>query len=298
MFKECSVCHQSLDISLFSKDRRRKSGITGKCKQCKAAQDWRVSERTMPARTWTVPDLNILSLGAGVQSSTVLLMSCVGELPRLDAAIFADTGWEPPEVYEWLTSTLIPRAAEAEIPLYVVSNGDIRDRRGFMAVPAFIKREGRSRPSMLRRQCTREFKIAPVTQQLFLLSDRGRRNVSQWFGISADEIQRMSVSNRLYVQHHYPLVELGMTRDDCAEWLNTRGWSAPRSACIGCPYHSDHDWASMPDDQFREAVEFDDDLRAMTGLDVYLHRSCIPLRDVTFTGDGAAGEECAGYCWT
>lgn len=34
--------------------------------------------------------LRVLSLGAGVQSSVLLLMSCRGELPKLDAAVFAD----------------------------------------------------------------------------------------------------------------------------------------------------------------------------------------------------------------
>ena len=33
--------------------------------------------------------LNILSLGAGVQSTTLALMACDGTLPGLDAAIFA-----------------------------------------------------------------------------------------------------------------------------------------------------------------------------------------------------------------
>ena len=46
--------------------------------------------------------MKILSLGAGVQSTTVLLMSIRGELPRIDHAIFADTGWEPKAVYEHL----------------------------------------------------------------------------------------------------------------------------------------------------------------------------------------------------
>ena len=32
------------------------------------------------------PKLRILSLGAGVQSTTVLLMSCRGDLPKLDTA--------------------------------------------------------------------------------------------------------------------------------------------------------------------------------------------------------------------
>lgn len=45
----------------------------------------------------------VISLGAGVQSSTLALMAVEGELdpsPRL--AIFADTGDEPRAVYEWL----------------------------------------------------------------------------------------------------------------------------------------------------------------------------------------------------
>lgn len=39
--------------------------------------------------------INVLSLVAGVQSTTVALMSIEGALPRLDHAVFADTGWEP-----------------------------------------------------------------------------------------------------------------------------------------------------------------------------------------------------------
>ena len=35
--------------------------------------------------------LRVLSLGAGVQSTALLLMSCKGEIEKLDAAVFADT---------------------------------------------------------------------------------------------------------------------------------------------------------------------------------------------------------------
>jgi len=41
-----------------------------------------------------------LSLGAGIQSSTVLLLACEGVIPRFDVALFADTGWEPRAVYD------------------------------------------------------------------------------------------------------------------------------------------------------------------------------------------------------
>src|SRR5437879_6582154 len=64
----------------------------------------------------------ILSLGAGVQSTTLALMALRGHLPVADtrpmAAVFADTGFEPRRVYEhlhWLIQTL-----GTDLPLHIV----------------------------------------------------------------------------------------------------------------------------------------------------------------------------------
>jgi hypothetical protein len=47
--------------------------------------------------------LRVISLGAGVQSTTMALMAAHGELtPTPDFAVFADTGNEPAAVYEHL----------------------------------------------------------------------------------------------------------------------------------------------------------------------------------------------------
>ena len=68
--------------------------------------------------------MNILSLGAGVQSTAMALMAAHGEItPMPDAAIFADTGWEPLAIYahlNWLEG-------ELPFPLYRVSGGNIKD---------------------------------------------------------------------------------------------------------------------------------------------------------------------------
>ena len=48
------------------------------------------------------PNLRILSLGAGVQSSTLALMIEKGLIPKVDAAIFSDTMGEPVAVYDFL----------------------------------------------------------------------------------------------------------------------------------------------------------------------------------------------------
>src|ERR1017187_6074896 len=47
--------------------------------------------------------IHIISLGAGVQSSTMALMAAAGEItPMPKCAIFADTQAEPKSVYVWL----------------------------------------------------------------------------------------------------------------------------------------------------------------------------------------------------
>jgi hypothetical protein len=89
--------------------------------------------------------LRVLSLGAGGQSSTLLLMSLAGELPRLDGAVFADTGWEPKAVYQHLDRL----QAAAEIPIYRVSVNLRHDAldpgHRFASMPLHVRRpDGRS----------------------------------------------------------------------------------------------------------------------------------------------------------
>jgi len=67
-------------------------------------------------------DLRILSLGAGVQSTTLALMIELGEVPMVDCGIFADTQSEPKLIYkhlDWLDKQL-------SYPIYRVTEGNLR----------------------------------------------------------------------------------------------------------------------------------------------------------------------------
>ena len=67
--------------------------------------------------------MNILSLGAGVQSSTMALMAAYGEIePMPDCAIFADTAAEPKHVYDQLDFI----QANVPFPVYRVMEGEGR----------------------------------------------------------------------------------------------------------------------------------------------------------------------------
>lgn len=282
-----------------------------------------------------------LSLGAGVQSSTVLLMSCLGELPKLDGAIFADTGWEPKGVYEhlyWLERV----AARAGIPVYRVSAGNIKkdafrsrvraseykeieDGR-WAAMPMFtrtVDEKGRISLGQIKRQCTKEYKIEPIEKflrQKILGLKKGERapagSIEQWFGISADEMHRMRIASVRWKTHAYPLVgwpekmlPRPYTRQRCIQWLQQHypDRDVPRSACIGCPFHSDYEWRQMRDKDptsWADAVDADKKIRSGGGMrgDTFLHRSCKPLDEVDLSTAEERGQgnlwnqECQGMC--
>jgi hypothetical protein len=71
--------------------------------------------------------MNIISLGAGVQSSTMALMAAAGEItPMPDCAIFADTQGEPHAVYAWLDWL----EKQLPFPVHRVTQGSLVDLIG------------------------------------------------------------------------------------------------------------------------------------------------------------------------
>ena len=246
------------------------------------------------------PTMRVLSLGAGVQSTTLLLMSLEGILPRLDAAIFADTGWEPAHVYSHLDA-ITAAAAGGGVPVLRVSNGNLRTDllsagQRYASIPYFVRNPDGSE-GMGRRQCTSEYKLAPIGRKVrellgaqapdFRRVPKGRV-AEQWIGFSADEIGRVSDRDQVsYVTVRHPLLDLGMDRKACERWLRSRGWdSVAKSACIGCPYHGNRQWRDLRDSrpaEWADAIEFDAAIRkgGSRGLplagEAYLHRSRVPL---------------------
>lgn len=246
------------------------------------------------------PTLRLLSLGAGVQSTTLALLAVEGRLPSLDAAIFADTGWEPAAVYEHL-GRLEAALTEAGVPVHRVSSGNLRDDainpgHRYASVPYFVLNPDGS-DGMGRRQCTSEYKLAPINRKVReLLGAPGpdyrrvpRGQVAeQWIGFSTDETGRVSDREPvLYLRPRYPLLELGMDRKACLRFLRSRGWdTVGKSACIGCPYHGNAQWRDLRDhhpEEWADAVAFDEAIRrgGARGLPLdgqaFLHRSRVPL---------------------
>lgn len=268
--------------------------------------------------------LRILSLGAGVQSSTLALLFATGEIDvPLDGAIFADTGAEPASVYAWLDwlEGEIARSARP-YPVYRVMRDEGLERAIFdgadgkrLATPPFFTSSPDGQ-GQLRRQCTRDFKVDPIHKKLreLLGLKPGQRAPSeiiatQYIGISWDEVQRMKPAREHWIVHQWPLIDRAWTRGHCLEWMAAKGYpTPPRSACYFCPYKSDAEWQRLRDtepEEWYRAIAIDRVIRDGIGGTkerLYLHRSLRPLPDVDlrtakdFGQVDAFGNECEGMC--
>lgn len=267
------------------------------------------------------PAIRLLSLGAGVQSTTLLLLAAEGRIPLFDAAVFADTGWESAATYDHLARLQREVAEPAGIPVHVVSAGHIRNDAlnaslRFASMPLFTLGPN-GEHGMARRQCTSQYKIKPLkekTRELLGYPHPKRVpagvHAEQAIGISKDEVHRARDSDVNYTRHVFPLLDLEWTRKDCLEYLLARGWGkTPRSACIGCPFHTAAEWRSMRDErplEFADAVAFDAAIRhgaarpRAQGQDLrgrmFLHRARIPLRDVDLGASTPAEDGEVGGC--
>ena len=277
-------------------------------------------------------ELNTISLGGGVQSTVMALMASAGELePMPDAAIFADTQWEHPDLYphlDWLEEQLA-------FPLIRVTAGNVGEDlangvnstgQQFFSVPVFVADPETGKVSITKRQCTNEYKVRPIVRairtELLGLCD-GQRTpagtvVTQWIGISTDEITRARVGpnkkDPFWSKLRYPLIEAGLSRQDLSAWFMERfpGRDLRKSSCVGCPYHDQETWAALQRDDpeiyaavamvERRASQSQESLDRFGGERmVALTRTMIPLSEIDWSArprQSSFDEVCDGYCWT
>lgn len=253
-------------------------------------------------------DFIYLSLGGGVQSSTIAEMVAQRDLPAPDLILFADTGDEPQYVYDQID--YLKGRLKGISPVVTVSAGnmihDIFHGSRFAAMPVFTKSRTDNKVGIMRRQCTREYKIDPIEKAV--KSELLRRDMAHtdgrgtivhqenhimcWIGISLDEVQRMKPNRSTWCDTAWPLIDLRFSRLDCINYLQARNLPIPgKSSCRVCPFHDNAFWRAMKHNanaDWKHVIGFDDALRDDNTLnivssakgDLFLHRDCQPLKNV------------------
>jgi len=275
--------------------------------------------------------IRVLSFGAGVQSTALLLMSCQKMLPRLNLAIFADVGFEPKKVYdhlEWCKveaakhgiHVVVVRATEDGLKNDVLNNLAKPDGGRVVSLPYFSATQLGKVDGMVMRQCTADYKIKPILnylkREVLGLKPRQRASktpvIEQWMGISYDEATRAKPSLDKWRTHVFPFLNWGVDSPDGKPWRRYQiiNWleenypeiKVPRSSCIACPFHSNEEWRSVKEnaEEWEEACKFDESIRTDKRIDkklnsfLYVHKSGKPLREADIRSDEEKGQ---GTLW-
>ena len=268
------------------------------------------------------PALRVISLGWGVQSFALACMSALGVLPKVDAAVHGDTGWERPETYR-LAEKWTPWLEDRGVPVITVTapdnvRFDFQDDRATYkgySPPFFVM--GPRGSGILGRHCTDNWKRKPVNRWLSAeLQRRGLKKtegvVDLWLGITLDEITRMRVSTTKYINHVFPFLQSlkpAWRRQDVKDWLVENDLELPvKSSCVFCPYRDRATWRDIKlnyPECWERAIKLDEKIRHMKNnyLCFVYHdrkplaecdlRSPIDLGQMTIWED----EECSGNCF-
>lgn len=186
---------------------------------------------------------DIISLSGGKDSTAMLLMMLERGEP-IHSAVFFDTGWEFPQMYDHLDR--LERQAGIDIvrlkprrPFdYWMYQRPVVARKG--PKKGKVHRIGNGWPSATRRWCTG--RKANAIDKYVRSSEGGRSCV----GIAADELHRVNSNNlgRKY-DVRYPLIEWDVTEGDALAYCLERGydWGGlygifTRVSCFCCPLQS------------------------------------------------------------
>jgi len=239
--------------------------------------------------------MKIISLGMGVQSTALYLMSSLGYIERADYAIYADLKSEKPTTDNLVKYLLDWQKYNDGIEILIedadiyadVINGVNSDGKPFVTIPAFLESGG-----MVQRQCTGEYKIKTVKnkiRELHGLKYKQRMKPTElWLGISTDEIERAKVSQMYNVEYKYPLIDKQISRADCITFLEERSFhNVDKSSCVFCPYQQNKQFREIKEkypEQWSKIVEVDKAIRdkSRKGKEdrLYLHRSLKPIDEV------------------
>jgi 3'-phosphoadenosine 5'-phosphosulfate sulfotransferase (PAPS reductase)/FAD synthetase len=235
-----------------------------------------------------------LSFGCGVQTCYMLFK--FPERYKKGGLIFADTGDETPETYDYLEKYVLPFCKKHNIRFETVNNPKWQSLLDHCFKRQII-------PSMLQRWCTKEHKVQPIQRfyRKVLKADR-KRPIQQDIGFSFDEYVRAENQSKysvLYIKNHYPLVDLKITRQECEKGFSELGFpTPPKSGCWFCPFYKKEYYRQMKindPERFEKVCKLEEQNRRFPKK---LLKFTKPLRKVDFNSylDDFMDSCETGYC--
>jgi len=175
---------------------------------------------------------NILNYGAGVNSTALLVLAANYYIRDVDPqsliALFADTGAEQPESYQYIP-IIESYCREKGIKFEIV--------KPKYTLEEYVYKSG-ILPSRSMRWCTNRLKIRPIRQRASMADIE--KPYGQLLGFDRNEIKRIKrFKSTRNTEERFPLVEMDLTREDCITIITGENLPIPvKSRCFCCPFQA------------------------------------------------------------
>lgn len=242
--------------------------------------------------------------GGGVQSTAIAVLICLGKLPKPDFSWIVDVGYEKSKTFEYVKSITIPKLQEVGVELEILKTIDYFDNT-LIDPPDHIKLPLYEKGSdgIVRKYKTHCSGLWKQRVAHKWLRSNGIKRCDTWIGISLDEKRRIKTSRLKWNQNKYPLISMGIRREDCIDIVARYGWPKPEhTACYLCPNQTDFQWQDTKENyphDWEKAIHAEGYLQSINP-NVFLHSSCQSLKDkafdVNYTNRFFVGKECFGDC--
>ena len=253
---------------------------------------WPICAGTVKPQNWKVTNtLKILSLGAGVNSTALLLLS------KPDKVVFADTGSEKPGTYVYIEKYIKPYCGDR----FVTVRREGKSKYAVWPLHEYYEKKARV-PFRQNRETTVMWKLRP----LYKWVKANANPCEMLIGIDAGEIHRMRDSGVPWITNQYPLIDAGMRRANCEEVIRKHGWPIPeKSGCWCCPFNSLAAWQDLKlryPELYKRAMVLEESMRTKWNCSASFHPSGPLIQlDKRFADqslDSFESEECSGTCFT
>lgn len=179
----------------------------------------------------------ILAFGGGLQTSAVAILVRQGRVP-IDEAVFVDTGCEKPETYWYIEHYIRALFKEAGKPFTIIPG---TDARGYLYEKCLHYRNIPMYTG-LSKWCTDKHKVVPLRRYARSKGYRKGEYITL-IGFSVDEAKRCDKDTHRAARSEFPLIQLGMSADDCRRVISDYGYPRPlKSSCYICPYQRWQEW--------------------------------------------------------
>ena len=211
--------------------------------------------------------MEIVAYGGGTNSTAMLIgLRDRNQVPS--AIVFADTGGEKPETYDYLQAINSWCRQQGFPEGTVVRKGG----NGETLEEELLRKKTLPPVAFGFKTCSHKYKIQPLEQWANqqpackeIWAEGGK--VTKLIGIDADEPQRATASRSLKYDNRFPLLEWDWARSECVEAIKAEGLPLPgKSSCFFCPNSKPTEILTLPKRLQERAIRLEENATVVTSV--------------------------------